>query len=515
MSKTLSLRLTIAAILASVLIVLAVQAVSDPTNPYRQADAVAGVVKTVREHYVDELSEEEQEELVQFGLAGIMESLGDPHSGYMPPAQFEEFEHELDGTMVGIGAHVDSREGLVRIVAPIPGSPAAKAGVRPGDLVIEVDGVATLGMDLNDAVDRIKGEPGTQVTLKIRRHLSAADGNDKEDDKELEITVDRGTVQVPAIFGFKTDEGGNPDFMLDPVRGIGYVVLREFTKDSGAQVLAACQQAQASGAKGLIFDMRDNPGGLLTQAVDVSDVFLGKGQTVLSVRYRNADPEIHLTRYPAGIEPGLPVCVLVNEQSASAAEIVAGALKDHQRAYIVGARSYGKGSVQSVFDVPGKLGAVRITIARWYLPSGRLIHRDRKSDSQEWGVDPSEGGYAPIGPDAYFEMLGNRQDFRAGELVLPESGMSESWLREDLGDEQLALAYAATLGCIETGTWPKLSNFDADAAQARAELEALQDQKNSLEKQLIEVDLRLADLIDGNTSGQSDAPGASGKSGLQ
>lgn len=301
--------------------------------------------------------------------AGLVEAGGDPYTIYLNAEEAEDFARELNGTFSGIGAELgqDANKNLI-IVAPIAGFPAAKAGLRPQDIVAEIDGKSTAGMNVTEAVTKIRGPKGTQVTLRIIR--------DKTED--LSFTITREDIKIPSVEYQILD--GN----------IGYLQITQFNDDTSELATKAAKEFKAKGVKGVVLDLRGNPGGLLDAAVSVSSLWLKKGATVLQEKRGGV---VVSTEFATGNNPllGVPTAVLINEGSASASEITAGALKDNKAATLYGAKSFGKGSVQQIKELPGG-GELKVTIARWYRPNGENI--DKKGISPDTEVKMTEDDYA-------------------------------------------------------------------------------------------------------------------------
>lgn len=305
----------------------------------------------------------------------------DPFTQMLWPAQWEEFNKRTQGEFSGVGIQIQNdEEGNIKVISPIEDSPAFKAGIKAGDLIVAADGKSLKGITTTQAVRVITGPIGTPVMLTI----SNSDGTGAHD-----VRLVRDTIHVASLKGFMYKAGGGWDYFIDSDQKIAYLRLTEFTKSSGEELDKAAEELKKDGARGLIFDLRGNPGGLLTAAIDVANKFLSSG-TIVSTRAdrQTPQPPQSATARPDPDEVTIPLVVLVNQNSASASEIVSGALKDLGRAVIVGERSYGKGSVQMPFDVTGNRGTafLKLTISHYYLPSGRCLHRDE--DSTTWGVEP-------------------------------------------------------------------------------------------------------------------------------
>ncbi len=315
--------------------------------------------------------------LVHEFMDGALEEL-DPFSTMIWPQQLDEFRTATEGEFSGVGIQIErSDSGDLKVISPIEDTPAYHAGIKAGDLITHINGKLAKEMMLDQAVKRIKGPNGTTVTLTVR----SPDGNVKD------CTLRRENVKVASIKGWKCLPGGAWDWVIDPVQRIGYLRLTNFSKTSTDDLDRAVKQMQTQGIKGMVLDLRSDPGGLLTTAVDVADRFIKDGAIVST----KADRETPQSPSKSEADPDtkkitMPTVVLVNQFSASASEILAGALKDHHRALIVGERTYGKGSVQMLFRVTGRNAVLKLTTSHYYLPSGRCLHREE--NSTEWGVDP-------------------------------------------------------------------------------------------------------------------------------
>ena len=324
-------------------------------NTYEMLNLFGEVMERTKASYVEEVSDQE---LIEQALNGMLSSL-DPHSSYLDAESFNYMSEQTKGKFGGLGIEVTMDNGLVKVVSPIDDTPAYKAGIKAGDYITHIDGETVIGLNLNEAVSKMRGKIGTKVKLSIRR----------EGSKPFDVTIKRQEIKIQSV---KTDIKSDD---------ILYVRISSFTEENDKAIEKAYQDASKKlGDKlsGLILDVRNNPGGLLDQAVAVSDLFLDKGE-IVSTRSRNEQDNVKYSAHPGDILNGLPIVVMINEGSASASEIVAGALQDHHRAIILGEKSFGKGSVQTVIPL-GDFGAMRLTTARYYTPSGRSI--------QAKGIEP-------------------------------------------------------------------------------------------------------------------------------
>src|SRR5215510_13383236 len=309
------------------------------------------VFQRIAREYVDTLSDSV---LYSRAVDGLVTELHDPHSSYLSPQTRARLLERTAGRYAGVGASIDVRDGWLTIVAPLPGGPALEAGVRTGDRVVRVDGKPIHDLTVEEAQKLLRGPPGTKVKVTIERPGVAT---------PLEFSLTRREITVRSVQHAK---------LLS--NGVGYVALSIFSKESAADLRRAIDSLRRVGMKSLIFDLRGDPGGLLDQGVAVADLFLDAGESIVSMRGRTADASRSYADRSPQVWPNLPIAVLVDSNSASASEIVAGALQDHDRAVLLGTTTYGKGSAQNVFPLSDG-GAVKLTTALWYTPSGRSINR--------------------------------------------------------------------------------------------------------------------------------------------
>ncbi len=321
------------------------------SDTYRNLNLFGDVFERVRSDYVEK---PDDSKLVEAAINGMLQGL-DPHSSYMDPKSFRDMQVQTRGEFGGLGIEVTMEEGLVKVVAPIDETPAAKAGVLAGDIISHLDDEPVQGLTLNQAVEKMRGPVNTKIRLKIMR---------KGQDKPIEVTIVRDIIRVRSVRA--RTEG-------DDVAFIRITQFNEQTTDGLKKALSDMQsQIGVDKLKGYVVDMRNNPGGLLDQAISVSDAFLERGE-IVSTRGRNAEETQRFNARAGDLTKGKPVIVLINGGSASASEIVAGALQDHKRATVVGTRSFGKGSVQTIIPLGSGNGALRLTTARYFTPSGTSI----------------------------------------------------------------------------------------------------------------------------------------------
>ena len=321
------------------------------SDTYRQLNLFGEVFERVRADYVEK---PDDSKLVESAINGMLAGL-DPHSSYMDPNSFREIQVQTRGEFGGLGIEVTMEDGLIKVVAPIDDTPAAKAGVMANDIITKLDDEQVHGLTLNQAVEKMRGPVNTKIKLTIMR---------KGADKPIVVTIVRDVIRVKSVHSHT--EG-------DDVGYIRITLLNEQTSDGLKKAISdLTSQLGADKVKGFVVDLRNNPGGLLDQAISVSDAFLDKGE-IVSTRGRNAEETQRFNARPGDLTKGKPVIVLINGGSASASEIVAGALQDHKRATLVGTRSFGKGSVQTIIPLGAGNGALRLTTARYFTPSGRSI----------------------------------------------------------------------------------------------------------------------------------------------
>jgi carboxyl-terminal processing protease len=323
---------------------------NERADTYRWLTLFGDVFERVRADYVDKVSDKD---LIEYSLNGMLTGL-DPHSAYMNAKQFRDMEVQTRGQFGGLGLEVsEDKDGYIKVISPIDDTPAARAGVKSGDLITQIDGKTVEGLSLSDAVDKMRGPPSSKISLTIKR-----DGVDKP----IELSLVREVIQIHVVKSH-----------LEP-NGIGYIRLSQFTEDADSAVRKAItdlKQKSNGKLRAIVFDLRNDPGGLLDQAVAVASDFIPQGE-IVSTRARHSSDDQRWDAKGDDIAGNTPMVVLINNGSASSSEIVAGALQDHHRAVLLGTRSFGKGSVQTVIPLPGG-GAMRLTTARYYTPSGRSI----------------------------------------------------------------------------------------------------------------------------------------------
>src|SRR4051812_17334030 len=389
-------------------------AVAASSETYRQLSLFGDVFEKVRTDYVER---PEEAKLIESAINGMLTSL-DPHSSYMDAKSFRDMQIQTRGEFGGLGIEVTMEEGLVKVVAPIDETPAARAGIMANDVITQIDGEPVQGLTLNQAVDKMRGPVNSSVKLTIQR---------KEKKEPLEVKLSRETIRIRPVRA--RTEGGD----------IGYLRITQFNEQTYEALRTAIEKISTEVGqdklKGYVIDLRNNPGGLLDQAIMVSDAFLERGE-IVSTRGRNAEETQRFNAKAGDLTKGKPLVVLINGGSASASEIVAGALQDHKRATVMGTRSFGKGSVQTIIPL-GANGALRLTTARYYTPAGRSI--------QAKGIEPDQEVLQEV-PD---ELRG--KDETRGEAGLRghlktsdenEKGGSSAYVPPDPAkDKQLTAAF--------------------------------------------------------------------------
>jgi carboxyl-terminal processing protease len=363
---------------------------------FEGAQLYNSVLRHVQNDFVDSISDST---LYRKSVDGMLYELRDPYSMFLPPDRFARLNESTSGNYAGLGLETDLRDGWLIVVAPLPGGPAERAGLQPGDRIVEIMGKSAKGWTSEEASKALRGKAGTPVTLKIERPGALA---------PMEMKLVRSTIHQSAV--------RRASMLAD---GVGYVDLKAFSDSTAKEMNGAIGGLLAHGMKTLVLDLRTNPGGLLNQGVKVSDLFLNPGQKIVSMRGRLPEANREFADTAKQRWPNLPLIVLVDGRSASAAEIVAGALQDHDRALIVGTPTYGKGSAQSVVSF-GDEGGLKLTTARWFTPAGRSITRPRPSDDESDDGAPVK--HARFRTDAGRVVYGGggiTPDVIAGDSIIP------------------------------------------------------------------------------------------------
>ncbi len=376
--------------------------VSQGARPKDEVTELYGVfvdaVEQVQQNYVRPVT---RRELMESALRGMLSDL-DPHSTYINTSQWKAFKKQIEGKFGGVGMTVelDDESKRLKVVAPMVGTPAYSAGVMAGDIILDIDGKSTEGLTIDKAVDALQGQPGTPVKLNVLH----------EDQEKAEVlTVTRAIIEVPSVMGDRRKPNDEWDFMLDKEKKIGYIRITNFIQDTTDHVKDALDELKKDGMKGLIVDLRDDPGGLLSAAVEIADLFVEEGK-IVSTRGRNTAEKTFEAR-KEGTYTGFPMAVLINHNSASASEILAACLQDKDRAVVIGERSYGKGSVQNILDLEDGNSVLKLTVATYWRPSGKNIHRFKDAkDTDEWGVSPNPGLGVKLTREEYHDWFLARRD---------------------------------------------------------------------------------------------------------
>ena len=350
----------------------------------------------VERNYVEDVT---RRQLIESAINGMLAKL-DQHSDYIAPEDLDRFRTGVEAQFGGVGIQVTHRAERLVVVSPLVGSPAYEAGVLAGDIITHIAGESAADFRVSDAIKRIKGPIGTTVKITVR-HRS----NGKRDEFELERRI----IRVDTVLGDRRKEDDSWDFLYDADRKIGYVRVTGFARHTRRELKAALEQLKDAGMQGLIVDLRFNPGGLLSSAISISDMFIQKGR-IVSTEGRNQEPK-SWEATESGSYHDFPMAVLVNRFSASASEIVAACLQDHERAVVIGERTFGKGSVQNIVELEGGRSALKLTTAGYLRPNGKNIHRfPGASDEDEWGVRPNEGFEVVVTMAEHEGLMHYRQD---------------------------------------------------------------------------------------------------------
>jgi len=425
-------------------------------------------------------------------INGMLEVLNDPYTVYVPPAEKTSFNKDLTGEYVGIGASVQVIDGWLTIISPLEDSPSFKVGLMADDKVVEIEGKTTFKMTVDDCIALLMGDPGTTVHLTIERK-----------GVKIPFEIVRNRIKTKSVKGFHRDESDANKwlYVIDSARQIAYLRLAQFTPACSDELARALESIGASEGKvkGLVLDLRGNPGGLLNESIKIADLFLKSG-TIVTTKGRAFKDEV-ATAKSEGTLPDFPIAVIVNGQSASASEVLSGALVENDRCIMVGTRSFGKGLVQSVHQLSSGQGELKVTEQKYYLPSGRSIQR--ADDSTEWGVDPTEGYFVSMTDEETLAMLKAR---REEEIMRPaglhndgEPKWSDSkWIVEHLKDKQLAAAIEALQAKVDTGEWKKTGEPGAGARTiVSGELQRLRQARERLARELIRIEKRESTLEEG------------------
>lgn len=473
-------------VLLSLLAIAVPRAIAVRDDGYRWFDPIVDIRGMIVSDYV---SEPDEEQMQQAMIKAMVESLDDPFCEYVRPEDQANFRKNLSGNYVGIGARINGTTEYLSIITPMENSPALEAGILAGDLILEIDGESTKGKPVNDCIDRLLGEPGTTVNVLVRH----------QDGSEEELAIVRAPIETRSTFGLIRRDG-DWTFVLDPERNIAYVGLDQFTTRTSDELEGILNRLkEQDDLDGLILDVRSNPGGALTAALETADLFLQEGRllSISSARPERKERARVFNATANGTFTDIPIMVLVDDRSASASEIVAGSLKDNDRAVVLGERTYGKGSVQEVRELDQGGGILKFTTAYYYLPSGRSLHRIPGDPDAEWGVDPNDGCIV----DESIEDFNRRYERRLPWTVItndePDDPRTHDpvWIREQIQDTALARALEIMGDRLADGDWPTLPVQDASGEVARrAELELALDTRERILERLTGLEEEIAEL---------------------
>lgn len=333
---------------------------------YEYFEELARVVVEIEANYVEEV---DQKRLFEGSIKGMLREL-DPYSAYIPEEMYSIFRQDTQGFFGGLGIHIGIRDEQLTVIAPLEGTPAARAGILPGDKIVRIEGESTEGVSLLEAVNVLRGEPGSQVTITIR-HVGS--------EEEIDVTITREIIEIHSVRGYRRLANGEGwDYWVNPEEKIGYIRLSAFQENTVADLDGVMNTLVAEGVRGLVLDLRSNAGGLLGSAVAVADRFIPEG-VVVSIRGRVEGTKEERAHADDDYPAEMLLAVLVNRYSASGSEIVAGALQDYSRATLIGEETFGKGSVQKVIPLRDNVSAIKLTTAKYYTPSGRSFHRDPRT----------------------------------------------------------------------------------------------------------------------------------------
>lgn len=337
----------------------------------------ADTFEQIKRNYVRDVTDRE---LMEAAIKGMLSKL-DQYSNFIPPERLQRFKAGVENEFGGIGIIVSLNNGRLEVISPLVGTPAYRAGMLPGDRILEIAGQSTKGLTIDGAINLMKGKIGSSVEVKITH---------SGDLEPVVLTLKREVIRVPTVLGHRRNADESWNYFCDQPRKIGYLRMTGFGRHSVSELRSAVDKLRQQEMRGLILDLRFNPGGLLSAAIQVCDMFVSEG-VIVSTKGRNTPQRVWRAR-KAGTQEGFPMVVLINHFSASASEIVAACLQDHQRATIVGERSWGKGSVQNIIELENGRSALKLTTAGYRRPNGKNIHRFKDAaDEDEWGVNPNDG----------------------------------------------------------------------------------------------------------------------------
>ncbi len=440
------------------------------------------VAEALQKQYVTPIDAKAIEEAA---IKGVIESLKDPYVSFLPAEQLARFEQELAGGFTGVGVQIRLIDNRLTVITPIEGSPAIKAGVRPGDVIVAIDGKSAQNLSLEDAVKKIMGPKGSVIKMKVMRN---------EDGAVEELAITRGPIAVRSVLGFQRHPDNSWNFLLDSEHKVGYVHVSQFSRNTTKELGEALGGLKKDGMKGLILDLRDCPGGMLNEALDLCKLFLSQGK-LLTIKAGNGEEKTWDADADAPFAD-LPLAILVCETTASAAEIVAGSLGENKRAVILGSRTFGKGSVQAIVKLDDG-SALKVTTAFHYLPSGRNIQK--RAGDKAWGIDPTDGYYLPLSMEQREALrmsfldrskIGHKQPDMSAKPVR----VTPKRLEEQFADPQLGAALKTMVARITGGEFVKMGLAAGLQQDQLSRLEELRSQREKTMQSLRQLDRDIADL---------------------
>lgn len=445
------------------------------------AKKLTDVKEKISKAYVSGVDEKA---MIDRAIKGMIDALNDPYAAYFTAAELQKLERDLQGSLTGIGIQIRGVDGKIVVLTPLPNSPGLQAGIQPGDVILEIDGKSSKDMSVQEAVRLIIGRAGTAVNLKVRH----------SDGKEIDLAITRRQIQLPTVSGFRRGGDDRWEYMLDAADKIGYLRILQFGTGTLVEVQEIIKNLKEAGIKGLIVDLRNCPGGMLQSAYEIAKVFISEG-TIVTTRSTNNSEHTYKADGKS-LLGDLPLVILVNEQTASAAEILAGAVKDNHRATLLGTRTYGKGSIQEIMKLDADGSAIKLTTAHYFLPSGRTIQK--RPGNQDWGVDPTDGYYIPLDAkqaEALQKSMQNREivgrpktETKKADALTPES------IGKDYADPQLAAALTSMKARLAGGAFTKVGKSQADLLKDIAARESASKRREVLLKSLEEIKKELSDL---------------------
>jgi len=378
-------------------------------DEYELVKILVDTLDQVDRNYVKDV---DRRELVEAAIQGMLNKL-DPYSSYITPQQTSQFRTSVENEFGGIGIQLDGEEGMLKVASPIYGTPAYRAGIVAGDRIVAIEGESTDKIDRDEAIRRLKGPPGTKVTITVLHPTTQ---------ESRKVTLTRELIHVETVLGYRRADDDTWDYMLEGDKRIGYVRVTAFSRDTARELRTVLRDLAAKKIRGLILDLRFNPGGLLNSAIEICSMFISEGR-IVSTSGRNS-PQRAWDAQKGETFEGFPMVILVNRYSASASEIVSACLQDHKRAMVVGERTWGKGSVQNVIELEGGNSLLKLTTASYKRPSGENIHRfPGAKDSDTWGVKPNQGYDLRLSDKDIYRLM---MDRRQRDIVQPHESRSEA-----------------------------------------------------------------------------------------